>query len=350
MRDALSLLLWTALTVIAVPNLWLLCDRRATRSRSATRAVDPATTRVIPVTGIEALTAIARALRAGSESTAAVIGAPPCPGLTATRDLLTSGMQLAGALDTGTPESDVLLSCLHHGQFSPAAVEHAVHDLLREAEFRRETQAALSGARASARVLTVLPFGFLAVALLFSAGVRNGTGSPTGIAVLTVGVLLNRAGARWMKRSAERALRAGDAHIALTSTATFVAHHLHAGGDVQSAFTLLSRRRAELAEAAARMGDGEPLRAALEPVARSMPGLANAILTAHRDGLPLEPQLLGVAREALHRRTQEVRAAVSRLPARTTVPLVACVLPSFVLVALMPLVLATSGGQHPMIP
>lgn len=350
MGDVLLVLVWTALTVIIVPNLWLLCDRHLARTRTTPRAVEPVTTRNMEVSGVEALVAVARAVRAGSESTAAVISAPTCAGLAGTQELLASGMQLTGALDTGTTEADVLLSCLHHGQFSPGAVEHAVQDLLREADFRRETRAALAGARASTRMLTFLPFGFLAVALLFSPDVREGAASPGGIVVLTVGVLLNRAGARWMERSADLALRAGDAHTALTSTATFVAHHVHAGGDVSSAFALLARRQPDLAEAAALMDRGAPLRAALQPVARSMPGLAHAILTAQHDGLPLEPQLMEVAREALHRRVQEVRAALSRLPARTTLPLVACVLPSFVLVALVPLVLAASGGPHPMIP
>lgn len=68
--------------------------------------------------------------------------------------------------------------------------------------------------------------------------------------------------------------------------------------------------------------------------------LADSLAAADRDGLPLAPVLDRLAEEARQRRRRQADALARQLPVRMSVPLVLCTLPSFVLLAIVPLLLA----------
>lgn len=68
--------------------------------------------------------------------------------------------------------------------------------------------------------------------------------------------------------------------------------------------------------------------------------VADQLVAAEVHGLPLTPVLERLATDARDRRRRELDAAVRRLPVRLSLPLVLCTLPSFVLVAVVPLLLA----------
>ena len=74
----------------------------------------------------------------------------------------------------------------------------------------------------------------------------------------------------------------------------------------------------------------------LGPPARE---LAAVVATAEREGLPMAPMLDRLAADARAARRRQGEAAARRLPVQLAFPLVTCVLPSFVLVALAPAVL-----------
>lgn len=98
----------------------------------------------------------------------------------------------------------------------------------------------------------------------------------------------------------------------------------------------------EQVDAAARSGRRfadalEALPAALGDRAHA---LADAFATADRDGLPLAPVLERLAAEARHDRRRRSDARSRQLPVRLAFPLVLCTLPSFVLLAVAPLLLA----------
>jgi tight adherence protein C len=67
--------------------------------------------------------------------------------------------------------------------------------------------------------------------------------------------------------------------------------------------------------------------------------LAAVVATAEREGLPMAPMLDRLAADARAARRRQGEAATRRLPVQLAFPLVTCVLPSFVLVALAPAVL-----------
>mgnify|MGYP003376438590 CR=1 FL=1 len=68
--------------------------------------------------------------------------------------------------------------------------------------------------------------------------------------------------------------------------------------------------------------------------------LADSFAAADRDGLPLAPVLERLADEARQRRRRLADARARQLPVRMAVPLVLCTLPSFVFLAVVPLLLA----------
>ncbi|MDP2292053.1 MAG: type II secretion system F family protein [Actinomycetota bacterium] len=68
--------------------------------------------------------------------------------------------------------------------------------------------------------------------------------------------------------------------------------------------------------------------------------LADSFAAADRYGLPLAPVLERLADEARQRRRRQADALARQLPVRLSLPLVLCTLPSFVLLAVTPLLLA----------
>lgn len=68
--------------------------------------------------------------------------------------------------------------------------------------------------------------------------------------------------------------------------------------------------------------------------------VADQLVAAEVHGLALTPVLERLAADARDRRRRDLDASVRRLPVRLALPLVLCTLPSFVLVAVVPLLLA----------
>jgi Flp pilus assembly protein TadB len=68
--------------------------------------------------------------------------------------------------------------------------------------------------------------------------------------------------------------------------------------------------------------------------------LADSLAAADRYGLPLTPVLERLAAEARAERRRQQEIAARQLPVRLSAPLVLCTLPSFVLLAIAPLLLA----------
>lgn len=68
--------------------------------------------------------------------------------------------------------------------------------------------------------------------------------------------------------------------------------------------------------------------------------LADSFAATDRYGLPLAPTLTRLADEARRQRRRAVETAARQLPVRLAAPLVLCTLPSFILLAVVPLLLA----------
>jgi Flp pilus assembly protein TadB len=87
----------------------------------------------------------------------------------------------------------------------------------------------------------------------------------------------------------------------------------------------------------------QELHARLGPIAQP---LADSLSAADRYGLPLAPVLERLAFEARQHRRREADTTARELPVRLAVPLVLCTLPSFVLLAIVPLLLGALSSLH----
>jgi tight adherence protein C len=87
----------------------------------------------------------------------------------------------------------------------------------------------------------------------------------------------------------------------------------------------------------------QQLNAQLGPIAQP---LVDSLSSADRYGLPLAPVLERLAFEARQQRRREADATARELPVRLAMPLVLCTLPSFVLLAIVPLLLGALSSLH----
>ena len=323
------------------PAVWLWCDRTCTRARFS-RSTSPVRNRArgdVP----SFLEAVARSVRAGESPVRALLAAQPCSRtVERVQADLQAGATLRDALDRGAPEVALVRSCLHHGVLSADSLEHAARAERLTRHAQADATAAVAAARHSARVITLLPYGFLALAAVLSGGVRSALTSPFAVVVIAAGVVVNRTGSRWIaritndptdprSRAAERAC-------------VMVAAHIHAGGSVESALAAASPLHPAFAEATQLLGDGAPFAGALLPLDAVHPPLRSVLLAARHDGRPVSTVLTALADDIRAATAAQTRAHIARMPVRATVPLVVCVLPSFVLLAVAPVALAALGG------
>lgn len=103
--------------------------------------------------------------------------------------------------------------------------------------------------------------------------------------------------------------------------------------------------RPMLAEACTAVARGMPLADALRSLGAGLgvlgPALTGALATSAATGAPLGPALRDVALVARDRRRRDAETEARRLPVTLLFPLVCCVLPAFVLLAVVPLLAAS---------
>lgn len=345
MAEAAAVL--TALGVIAalLPSVWQACDRHALLSRLSPPVARAAPSQVRHTDPLVFLSQVARSLRAGATPAQAIIGAPASSAAVASaQEMLRTGKPLLTALGADSPELRTLSACLHHGSLSVPAIEHSMELLRDESRLSSDIRTATALSRRSARILTSVPFALLGCAAVVSASVRSALLSPVVIVMVMIGTVLNRAGLAWMSASA-RGVTAGHSRAAgPLAVAAAIAAHLRAGGTLVSAFERLAAHHGDCAEVHTLLSAGAPLSQALAPLHGSCPVLADALLACHADGLPVAPAVDAVIADAAAVRSAAVREMVAELPARGTAPLVLLVLPSFLLLAVIPLALAVFRG------
>lgn len=128
---------------------------------------------------------------------------------------------------------------------------------------------------------------------------------------------------------------------------------VHAGMTPHQAVAMLSERgpvpvRPALVEVRRRVSRGAPLAEALDALPELLgPGaliVADTLAMAERYGTPIGRALEQLAFDVRERRRRQAEAEARKLPIRMAFPLVCCTLPSFVLLAIVPAVLAAMAS------
>ncbi|CAN5615674.1 type II secretion system F family protein [soil metagenome] len=273
------------------------------------------------------------------------------------------GASLAGALARRVHDDEavrlvvaVVRTCARLGGPSAEPLDRASATLHRRAAARCERRVHSAQAEMSAKVLTLLPLGVLALLVATDADVRQALGRPIVQICLALGLALNATGWWWMRRiiahpdraprrlarrrlhAAGRALPEGIEllvsclHAGLTPT-QWVEHVLNdLPPALRPAFESLNHRLRRGQRFADAIG------ALPAHIGAEAHALADSLGAAERYGLPLGPVLDRLAAEAVDARRRHGEADARRLPVRLSFPLVATTLPSFVLIAIAPAV------------
>ncbi|MGO4299106.1 type II secretion system F family protein [Leifsonia sp. RAF41] len=188
------------------------------------------------------------------------------------------------------------------------------------AEAEREGEVALSGPRATARLVAWLPAAGVVLALAIGADVVGTAATPAGGTVLVAGVALMLAGRWWMRALLRQAL---------------ARRPIPGLGEELVALSLAGGASAEASVDAA----NRAIRAVgLRP--QDHTGARRILRVAESAGAPAVDLLTASARQQRRSSRADARRAAATLGVRLMLPLGVCVLPSFLLLAVAPLVLS----------
>ena len=160
---------------------------------------------------------LARALRSGTTLIGALREADP-PGnmetrFGALRHDLDRGIALEQALEhlPADPHLDLvvtaLVACRSHGVDAALPLEQVASVLRWRGADAAELRSQSAQAKASSKVMTILPIAMLVLLIATSGMVRTAVASPMGVAVVVAGGALNLAGWMWMRHLILRATR-----------------------------------------------------------------------------------------------------------------------------------------------
>ena len=258
---------------------------------------------------------------------------------------------LANARESAEPLSDdaqclsLLESAMVHGSFIPSALDHASSVLRDRAACRAELTVAASQVQLSARLLSALPFLLLAGAFFISPQFRSSLWSPIVLCPLFFGLTLNRIGWRWISSLISRAVR--DEPDSIGELTEHLCVSLRTGLSMTHACERWRTVSPTGNSVADLISAGTPLEEALLPLAETQgisgKNLGHTIVEAERDGLPILDTVTRLATDHRIERRRQIDTRIRQLPTRLSIPLVLCVLPSFLLLSVAPLVLASLG-------
>ena len=237
----------------------------------------------------------------------------------------------------------LLESAMVHGNFVPGALDHASSVLRDRAACSAELAVAASQAQLSARLLSILPFILLGGAIFVNSQFRASLWSPIVLCPILFGFVLNRIGWRWITSLIARAVH--DQPDDISQLTEHLCVSLRAG----LSMTYACERWRTVSPMGSSVADliraGAPLEEALLPLASMHPitgkNLGHTIVEAERDGLPFLDTVMRLAADHRSERRRQIDTRIRQLPTRLSIPLVVCVLPSFLLLSVAPLVLAS---------
>ena len=296
------------------------------------------------------LDSLARATRSHQPArdalTAALSLLTPTAALKKAVDNLHSGQEIQISLSPSECDSreqqlfEFLRISLVHQAFIPQALEQAA-DIMRE-EFRhhQDVTTATAQARSSASLLTLVPFAVLALLLFSSSTARQGSLTTPFVITVGIGITVNRIGWWWIQQLVNNS---GMATTDLSlSLAQRLCISLRAGVPLRTAIEQWAiENDSTLHETLLR---GDSLSTALHDFVQRHAGgshhLAQVLLEADRDGLPIVHTVSRLSAEMRTHRRHQADIKTRQLPTKLTLPVVLCVLPSFVFLAVIPLILA----------
>jgi len=317
--------------------------------------------RMIDPTPDAILGEISRALRSGQSLRNALIdlhrGSPDG-----------ASVKVVARLTRGDAMSDVARHALTHfdasvrraieladvaGPAGPEVLDTIAQSQRHSRELARLARSAGAHARSTMAMLTGASLVVLAVALAVSSTARGFVVSPPGLVTVVVGATFNVAGRRWVRHGTSRSIVTDSSHddfrdvVVVLEALVLAGYSLH--GAVMTAHTFIDGPYAEaLSRVAEHLHAGRAFEVALaqlDPHSDPMlEPLVAALRLAHRDGQAVGDLLRTIRDDATNHERHRLTEQVNAVPTRLIVPLVTCGLPSFVLIGVIPVLVAIFGG------
>jgi tight adherence protein B len=241
----------------------------------------------------------------------------------------------------------MLLAAFVHGAFIPAALENVLTSLRTQRAISADIRTASAQALFTTRILTYLPGVALGVLLISSSDIRSRLFHLSTVSVLGVGLFLNRLGAWWIHRLMTHTLnRPVDETMML---AEHLAASLRAGCSLSECLQRWEHISPIGTKIAHEITHGAPLDRALHHLPHTPSGyrLGHTIVSGHKDGLPLVNTVHRLMSDVHNDRRSATETVIRQLPGRLSAPLVLCILPSFLIIAVVPLIVHSLGQLGP---
>ena len=269
---------------------------------------------------------------------------------------------VAIALNRGASEANgdhqltmsLLLSALVDNEFVPVAVDKCSTILQGIRAHQLESQVAAAQARISIRILTALPLAVGGFAVLVSGNGSTVLHSRLCLIAIACGVTLNLVGRRISRILVIRTLNSPSAFDDFAHISDHISLALRSGSDLALAFRRAAATSPRCVETcttcASLIHMGEPLHASPQPLVTQFGsvaiGLVESICSAYADGAPMAATVERISQDAREQRRRANEVRVRQLPTRLTIPVVMCVLPSFLLLTITPLMASALHGAH----
>jgi Flp pilus assembly protein TadB len=223
------------------------------------------------------------------------------------------------------------------------AVESAARTLRTTAAIAADARTAVAHTASSIRVLTWVPVAIALWLVWRDADARMFYLSRAGVLCVAAGALLQLVGRRTVRRMARHATRV---NAELPDFVDLVSVHLRSGKPPALAFLYASdSATGDTGDSARRVADAvrngtrfvDALVESRTQFGLRAQTLVDALVDTERDGLPPRELFERLASDAKDQRRREAERRIRALPVRLTLPLVGCILPSYLLLAVIPL-------------
>jgi|GEM_PF-961893 len=282
-----------------------------------------------------------------------------CTDLTATTPVVVA---LKNAIHNATHDSstddlyclELIIAATVNGAIIPAAVDQASGVLRAMSQCRADLIVAAAHSRFSAKILTNIPFVLIGIGLVFSSTFRSSFTTAPVITLFLIGTALNRFGRHVIEHTIRKTLLTRE-HM-LADITDHLCVSLRGGLTLVHACERLAEINNSPATQSIRTAirSGQPFETALAGLEQHF-GLsgrivADVLVEADRDGLPILPTVLRLSVDARSERRRQNDIAIRQLPTRLTIPLVLFVLPSFLILTIAPLITASLGQLNVSLP
>lgn len=252
-------------------------------------------------------------------------------------------IQRACDSDKNTEVFPLLLSALSHGVFIPEALDYAVSISRTNMRTAQKLQAATAHARITMRVLSILPIVIVIVSSVVSSRFRSSLHIPAVLLLMFFGIAINRLGAWWVSRLIHGAIST-QVHNEIVPLIEQFTVSVKAGLSIPDAcarWRVVNQVGSRISQ---QLEMGNSLALSLQPLEELADPLAavvtDALTTALNDGQPVRDTAAILVAEARHAQQQHIETRIRQLSTKLSLPVVFCVLPSFVLLTLVPLIVA----------